>query len=42
MKGCTLHPNNRHAVHCDDDNVFNPRFKRDRLRLPEMQVNYLG
>ena len=32
----------RRALHRNEDNVFNPKTKRQRLRLPETQVNYLG
>lgn len=34
--------NDRYAVHCNDDNVFNPKWKRTRLQLPETQINQLG
>ena len=34
--------NDRYALHCNEDNVFNPKEKRWRLQLPETQINYLG
>ena len=29
--------NDRYALHCNEDNVFSPKEKRWRLRLPETQ-----